>query len=212
MLSQLSASSSSATSSAGSAGARCSALLPALREHHAPTFVVVNGENAAGGLGITPKIADEMFGAGVDVITLGNHAYRQREIYALPRRREPRSCARRTTCARSPGAGTRVVEPGGLRLGVVNLAGKVFLNAGRARRSTRSTGSSSDLRGAADHILVDMHAEVTSEKVAMGWYLDGRVTRRRRHAHARPDRRRARAAGRHRLHHRRRDDRRRAAA
>src|SRR5436853_5691681 len=56
------------------------ACLPVLRERHAPTFVVVNGENAAGGLGITPQIADEMFGAGVDVITLGNHAYHRREI------------------------------------------------------------------------------------------------------------------------------------
>ena len=56
-------------------------LLPGLREQHEPTFVVVNGENAAGGLGITPKIADELFAAGVDVITLGNHAYHRREIY-----------------------------------------------------------------------------------------------------------------------------------
>ena len=78
---------SSATSSAASAGARCSALLPRLRERARPDFVVVNGENAAGGLGITPQIADELFAAGVDVITLGNHAYHRREIYPLPRRR-----------------------------------------------------------------------------------------------------------------------------
>ena len=57
------------------------ALLPGLREAHGPDFVVVNGENAAGGLGITPKIADELLGAGVDVITLGNHAYHRKEIY-----------------------------------------------------------------------------------------------------------------------------------
>ena len=56
-------------------------LLPELRERHDPTFVVVNGENAAGGLGITPKIADALFGAGADVITLGNHAYHRREIF-----------------------------------------------------------------------------------------------------------------------------------
>ena len=60
-------------------------LLPALRERHDPTFVVVNGENAAGGLGITPKIADELFGAGVDVITLGNHAYHRTRDLPLPR-------------------------------------------------------------------------------------------------------------------------------
>ena len=64
-------------------------LLPVLRERHDPTFVVVNGENAAGGMGITPKIADELFGAGVDVITLGNHAYHRRDIYEyLDRRKE----------------------------------------------------------------------------------------------------------------------------
>ena len=76
-------------------------LLPALRERHDPTFVVVNGENSAGGLGITPKIADELFAAGVDVITLGNHAYHRREILPyLDSRRG--SCVRRTTCAASP--------------------------------------------------------------------------------------------------------------
>ena len=61
-------------------------LLPGLREEHALDFVVVNGENAAGGIGITPKHADELFAAGVDVITLGNHTYRHREVVAVPRR------------------------------------------------------------------------------------------------------------------------------
>ena len=70
-----------ATSSAASAGSTLLDCLPVLRERHEPTFVIVNGENAAGGLGITPKIADQMFAAGVDVITLGNHTYHRREIY-----------------------------------------------------------------------------------------------------------------------------------
>ena len=72
-------------------------LLPALRERHAPTFVVVNGENAAGGLGITPKIADELFAAGVDVITLGNHAYHRREIFGYLDAHERDPAARTTT-------------------------------------------------------------------------------------------------------------------
>ena len=72
--------SSSATSSADSDAARCWGCCRSCASAHAPTFVVVNGENAAGGLGITPQIADEMFGAGVDAITLGNHAYHRREI------------------------------------------------------------------------------------------------------------------------------------
>ena len=78
------------------------ALLPSLRERYAPDFVVVNGENIAGGMGITPKIADQLFAAGVDVITLGNHTYRQREIYAYLDERASGSCGRPTSCAASP--------------------------------------------------------------------------------------------------------------
>jgi len=111
-------------------------LLPALRERHDPTFVVVNGENSAGGLGITPKIADELFAAGVDVITLGNHAYHRREIHRyLDSRRE---ILRPANYLRGqPGHGSCVVERDGVRLGVVNLLGNVFLNAGRARSRRR---------------------------------------------------------------------------
>jgi hypothetical protein len=149
-------------------------LLPALRERHDPTFVVVNGENSAGGLGITPKIADELFAAGVDVLTLGNHTYHRREIIPyLDRRRE---ILRPANYLRSqPGHGTCVVERGGLRLGVVNLSGNVFLNAGRAA-FPEVDAALHELRDKVDHVLVDFHAEATSEKVAMGWHLDGRVT------------------------------------
>jgi metallophosphoesterase (TIGR00282 family) len=149
-------------------------LLPALRERHDPTFVVVNGENSAGGLGITPKIADELFAAGVDVITLGNHTYHRREIIRyLDTRRE---ILRPANYLRSqPGHGTCVVERDGLRLGVVNLSGNVFLNAGRAA-FPEVDAALHELRDKVDHVLVDFHAEATSEKVAMGWHLDGRVT------------------------------------
>jgi 2',3'-cyclic-nucleotide 2'-phosphodiesterase len=149
-------------------------LLPALRETHDPTFVVVNGENSAGGLGITPKIADELFAAGVDVITLGNHTYRRREIHRyLDSRRE---ILRPANYLRSqPGHGACIVQRDGVRLGVVNLLGNVFLNAGRAA-FPEIDAALHELRDRVDHVLVDFHAEATSEKVAMGWYLDGRVT------------------------------------
>jgi 2',3'-cyclic-nucleotide 2'-phosphodiesterase len=147
--------------------------LPILRERYAPTFVVVNGENAAGGLGITPKIADELLAAGVDVITLGNHAYHRREIYpyldAQPRIIRPANFLRS-----QPGHGTCVVEHDGLALGVVNLSGNLYLRAGRPA-FTEIEPALGQL-GEVDHILVDVHAEATSEKVAMGWHLDGRVT------------------------------------
>jgi len=149
-------------------------LLPALRKEHAPTFVVVNGENAAGGLGITPKIADEFLAAGVDVITLGNHAYHRREI--LPYLdRQPRLLRPHNYLRSHPGSGVTVVEQDGVRLGVVNLCGNVFLTGGRPA-FPEMDAVLLGLEGKVDHVLVDFHAEATSEKVGMGWYLDGRVT------------------------------------
>lgn len=149
-------------------------LLPVLRETHEPTFVVVNGENAAGGLGITPKIADELFAAGVDVITLGNHTYHRKEIFGYLDDHE--AILRPYNYLRNqPGHGTCVVERDGVRLGVVNLSGNVFLRAGRPA-FPEVDAALGELAGRADHVLVDFHAEATSEKVALGWYLDGRVT------------------------------------
>jgi len=147
--------------------------LPVLRELHAPTFVVVNGENAAGGLGITPKIAEQMFAAGVDAITLGNHTYHRREIY--PYLEGERPIVRPANFLRSqPGRGVCVVERDGVRLGVINLSGNLYLRAGRSA-FTEIEVALGEL-GEVDQILVDIHAEATSEKIAMGWHLDGRVT------------------------------------
>ncbi len=147
--------------------------LPHLRERYAPTFVVVNGENIAGGLGITPKIADELLAAGVDAITLGNHTYRRKEIYPYLDS-EPRILRPANFLRSQPGHGTCIVERDGVRLGVVNLSGNLYLRAGRSA-FTEIEVALGEL-GAVDHVLVDMHAEATSEKVAMGWHLDGRVT------------------------------------
>jgi 2',3'-cyclic-nucleotide 2'-phosphodiesterase len=150
------------------------ALLPGLVERHRPTFVVVNAENVAGGLGITPKIADELLGAGVDVITLGNHAYHRKEIYPYLDAQE--RIVRPANYLRSqPGRGWAVVEHGGVRLGVVNLSGNLYLRAGRPA-FVEIDAVLGQLEGKVDHVLVDMHAEATSEKVGMGWFLDGRAT------------------------------------
>jgi 2',3'-cyclic-nucleotide 2'-phosphodiesterase len=147
--------------------------LPILRERYAPSFVVVNAENSAGGLGITPKIADELLAAGVDAITLGNHTYHRREIYAYLES-EPRIVRPANFLRSQPGHGTCVVEHDGVRLGVINLSGNLYLRAGRSA-FTEIEVALADL-GSVEHIIVDMHAEATSEKVAMGWHLDGRVT------------------------------------
>jgi metallophosphoesterase (TIGR00282 family) len=150
------------------------ALLPGLREAHAADFVVVNGENAAGGLGITPKIADELFANGVDVITLGNHTYRRREIYEYLDRND-RILRPANFLAAQPGHGSCVVERDGVRLAVINLQGNVFLRSGRVA-FPEIDAQLEQLGDKADHVLVDFHAEATSEKVALGWHLDGRVT------------------------------------
>jgi 2',3'-cyclic-nucleotide 2'-phosphodiesterase len=148
--------------------------LPGLRERHDPTFVVVNAENVAGGFGITPDIADELFAAGVDVITLGNHAYRRREIYPYLDEHE-RILRPANYLHGQPGRGHVIVERDGVRLGVVNLSGNLFMQAGRSAFA-EADALVERLHGTVEHILIDMHAEATSEKVALGWHLDGRVT------------------------------------
>jgi hypothetical protein len=149
-------------------------LLPVLRERHEPDWVVVNGENAAGGIGINAKIARDMFAIGVDVITLGNHAFRHRDIYDVLDSDAP--IVRPANYPKGdPGRGYVVVERDGASLAVVNLSGSVFLDVARSP-FPEVDAVLAELRGRADHVLVDFHAEATSEKVAMGWYLDGRVT------------------------------------
>jgi hypothetical protein len=149
-------------------------LLPELRERFEPTFVVANGENIAGGFGITPKLADQLFGAGVDVITLGNHTYRRREIY--PYLDEHERILRPANFLRAqPGHGWCTVSRDDIRLGVVSLSGGLFMDVGRPPFAEADAALHA-LRDQVDHVLVDMHAEATSEKIGMGWFLDGRVT------------------------------------
>jgi metallophosphoesterase (TIGR00282 family) len=149
-------------------------LLPGLRERHRPDFVVVNGENAAGGIGITPKTADELFSAGADVITLGNHTYRHRDIYDYLDH-EDRIVRPANFLPSQPGHGSCVVTRDDVRLGVVSVAGNLFMDpAGPAFAHAEAAVTA--LAGEVDHLLVDIHAEATSEKVGLGWYLDGRVT------------------------------------
>jgi 2',3'-cyclic-nucleotide 2'-phosphodiesterase len=149
------------------------ALLPGLREERRPDFVVVNGENAAGGVGITEKTAHDIFDAGADAITLGNHAYRHRDVYEYLDR-EARIVRPANYPKGSPGRGHTVIERSGVRLGVVNLSGQLYLTAVRSPFA-EVDAVLAELRDRTDLVLVDMHAEATSEKVAMGWHLDGRA-------------------------------------
>ena len=159
----------------GSPGRRVLAeVLPGLRKRHAVDFVVVNGENVAGGVGITQKTARELLDLGADALTLGNHGYRHTEVYELLDREE-RIVRPANYPKSSPGHGHTVIEKDGRRLAVVNLAGMVFMEAARSPFA-EIDAILAELSDRADHVLLDFHAEATSEKVAMGWYLDGRVT------------------------------------
>jgi metallophosphoesterase (TIGR00282 family) len=136
--------------------------------------VIINGENSAAGFGITPKIADELFALGADVITGGNHSWDRKEILEyIPN--EPR-LLRPANFPKSPGRGLFVgTSRGGVRYGVLNLQGRVFMTQ---LDCPFRTADSELARIPPDVkiIFVDMHAEATSEKQAMGWYLDGRVS------------------------------------
>ncbi len=125
-------------------------LLPRIRDAHQPDFVVVNGENSAGGVGITQKTARELLELGADAITLGNHAFRHREVYDLLDREE-RIVRPANYPKGSPGRGHTVVERDGMRLGVVNLSGLVYLQAVRSPFAD-ADAALAELRGRADAV------------------------------------------------------------
>ena len=149
--------------------------LPAFKEERAVGFVIANGENVANGAGITSKLALKLLGAGVDVLTTGNHVWRQKEVYSFLATDE-RIVRPANYPAGSPGRGLTVRPAAdGSEVAVINLAGELFLNTGMSpfRIVDRLVDEAEEL---AETIVVDLHAEATSEKVAMGHYLDGRVT------------------------------------
>jgi len=154
--------------------------LPHLVETHAVDLLIINGENSAGGFGITPSIAEELFDLGAHVITTGNHIWDKKEIFeymAVPADSHVRG--RRVLrpgnyAATTPGFGVYQGElPNGQEYAVMNLQGRVFMSScdDPFRKADELL-----TKITAKVILLDIHAETTSEKVALGWYLDGRVT------------------------------------
>jgi 2',3'-cyclic-nucleotide 2'-phosphodiesterase len=149
--------------------------VPELRAEHDVDLVVANAENAADGVGITSRIAAKLFASGVDAITLGNHAFRQREVYPYLDS-EPRIVRPANMAAAAPGHGMTVVDArDGTRVAVLNLIGQLFLDTPRSPFEV-AIDLAGEAREKAPVVLVDFHAEATSEKVAMGRLLDGRVT------------------------------------
>jgi metallophosphoesterase (TIGR00282 family) len=149
--------------------------VPRLREELGLDFVVANGENAAAGSGINGMIAAELTGAGVDAITLGDHIWDQRgfdkEIGSLDRICRPANLPQQC-----PGRSFLVVEKNGVRLGVVSLLGSAFMKIEADSAFHMIDAFLDKQKGNFDALFVDIHAEATSEKIAMGWYLDGRAT------------------------------------
>lgn len=146
--------------------------IEALKTEHRPDFIVVNGENAAGGRGITPKIAIELMRYGADVITLGDHAWDQREIldhFAT----EPRLIRPYNFPPGSPGEGAVVVSGNGKKLGVLNALGNTFMGPAVANPFLSIKEEVAKLKEETPCVLLDFHAEATSEKIAMGRFLDG---------------------------------------
>lgn len=148
--------------------------LPGLRERFGCDLLVVNGENSAGGMGITEKTAGEIFDLGADAITLGNHAYRHRNVYGYLDH-ESRVVRPANYRRANPGRGHTVIEAAGMKVGVVNLSGTVGLDAARSPFDEADLLLDRLAGEGVGAVVVDFHAEVTSEKVALGWYLDGRV-------------------------------------
>lgn len=146
--------------------------LPSLIATHRPLFTIVNGENSAGGVGITPDIAEEIYRAGADAITLGNHAFNKRDIAPYLDKGKP--IVRPSNMPEGvPGTGMCTVEKDGIRLHVLNLCGRIYMESyGDPFAEFDRLAKTFD----SPHVFLDFHAEATSEKIAMGYHADGRAT------------------------------------
>lgn len=153
----------------------CRELIPLLRTREKIDFIIANGENMAGGSGITKATVNDLFQSGVDVITTGDHVFKRKESYALlDESKMILRPANYPVC--SPGIGSYVYAiDDSVTIGIVNLLGRVFLNPIDCPFA-RIKDIVDDMRTKTNIIIVDFHAEATSEKIALGWYLAGRVS------------------------------------
>lgn len=149
-------------------------LLPGIRRQENVDFVVANGENAAGGSGLTPKVVKEILEAGVDVITSGDHIWKKKEVFEVITK-ENRLLRPANYPSGAPGSGFCVYNCGIIKIAVINLVGRVFMSSLEdpfvtAKRIVE------EIRKETPNIFIDMHAEATSEKLALAYFLDGEVT------------------------------------
>lgn len=150
-------------------------LLPGLKKEYQLDFVIANSENAAGGSGITPAVAEELFSLGINVFTSGDHIWKKREIFEIIHQEE-RILRPANFPAGAPGRGWNLFKTkDGAKVGVINVNGRVFMEALDCPFKTTALAQEI-LSKETEIIIVDMHAEATSEKVALGWYMDGKVS------------------------------------
>ncbi len=150
-----------------------SEYLPRLKKKYRPQVTIVNGENAAGGRGITEKIYRTILESGAQAVTLGNHAWDNKEIFEFIE--DAPKLVRPANFPDAPGRGSTILNMNGTTVGVINLQGRAFLPPLDCP-FRKIDEMLEEMEGKADIIFVDFHAEATSEKLAMGWYLDGRVS------------------------------------
>lgn len=152
-------------------------LLPGIKKQHGIDFVVVNAENASGGAGLIPKNADDILSMGVDVMTMGDHVWDKAEIFPYLDEHKDRIIRPANFPEGVPGAGWTIAEASnGVRVGVINLLGRTFMRYNVSCPFRTLETALPQIKESAAVIIVDMHAETTSEKVAMGHFCDGKVS------------------------------------
>ncbi|WP_457639447.1 TIGR00282 family metallophosphoesterase [Persephonella sp.] len=149
-------------------------FLPEVKQQYKPDFIVLNGENAAGGFGITKKVFDELLSMEIDVITSGNHIYDKKEIVQFIDS-EPRLLRPANYPPEALGRGYGIYEKNGKKVAVINLMGRAFMGIPLDCPFRKFDEIYEEVKNSVDYIVVDFHAEATSEKTAFGFYVDGRA-------------------------------------
>ncbi|MEG6586427.1 TIGR00282 family metallophosphoesterase [Dendrosporobacter sp. 1207_IL3150] len=159
----------------GSPGRKAAAhFIPLLQKEHSVDLTIANGENAAGGVGITASVFDELLSYNIDIVTSGNHIWDKKEIFNFIDG-ESRLIRPANYPPGTPGLGYCFFDKDGIRIAIINLAGRAFMPP--IDCPFREIDNILEkVKSQADIIIVDFHAEATSEKMALGWYLDGRVS------------------------------------
>ena len=148
--------------------------LPKIVSDNNIDFIVVNGENAADGMGLTEKLYKEILSLNVDVVTMGNHTWAKRDIFSFINDKQIVRPANYPN--NNPGKGFRVYEKNGKKIAVINLIGRVAMNVLSENPFLRVRDIVNSIKNTVDIIIVDFHGEATAEKIAMGYFLDGNAT------------------------------------